>query len=90
MPTSCGQCLQELCTDSDRFKIDFYAGSTAEEKAKAVSDLASAEVQSVRPRAIAAAGGDGGAASAAMFLGFFVFGTFAVPTRVRARAQSSS
>jgi len=36
-PQSCGDCCKEICTDSDKYKIEFYEGSTAEEKANTIA-----------------------------------------------------
>ena len=33
VPDSCSACCLELCTDSDKYKLEFYEGSTNEEKA---------------------------------------------------------
>ena len=33
VPTNCCDCLKELCTDADNYKLEFYEGSTNEEKA---------------------------------------------------------
>lgn len=35
-PNSCGQCCAEICTDSDKYRIEFKEGSSAEEKANTI------------------------------------------------------
>ena len=36
VPTNCCDCLKELCTDADNYKLEFYEGSTNEEKANTI------------------------------------------------------
>ena len=36
VPDSCSACCLELCTDSDKYKLEFYEGSTNEEKANTI------------------------------------------------------